>query len=166
MNPDLINEIPEGIKQHLAEIRAWLDENVIVYDNVKSVTMHKFEIDWDKLNGLFFIIVDGQECDMAFRFSSLTATGKTKVCMPMFHSPLGAPASYAAIEISEKIIERMASTLTKAMPTIKPLGLDKVTGKILTFMNPSSERLPPAHEIQAAKDIISQPNFSITLDFS
>lgn len=166
MTADVEDEIPESIKRHLAEIRVWLDENVTVYENVKSITMHRFEIDWNKMNGTFFITVDGQECDMRFSFASLTATGKTEVYRPMFHSPLGAPASYAAIEISEKIIDRMAATLTKAMPSIKPLGLDKVTGKILTFGNPSSERLPPAHEIQAAKDIMSQPNFSITLDFS
>ena len=160
------NDIPENIRKHLKQIEAWLDENVTVYENVTLVTMHTFEIDWDKMNGSFFIMVDDQACDIRFHFYSLTATGKTEVNMPMFHSPLGAPASYAAIEISEKIMDRMASTLTKAMPSIKPLGLDKATGKTLTFYNPTSERLPPAHEIKAARDIMSQPNFLITLDFS
>ncbi len=166
MSVETSEEIPEHIKQHLEEIRVWLDENVIVYDNVKSVTMHKFEIDWDKLNGLFCISVNGEECDMPFRFSCLTVTGKPEIYRPMFHSPLGAPASYTAIDISECVIERMVSTITKFMPTIKPLGLDKESGKIITFQTPQSERLPATAEIQATKDMVSQPNFSIKLDFA
>lgn len=95
MTVDVEDEIPESIKQHLAEIRVWLDENVTVYENVKSVTMRQFEIDWNKMNGTFFISVDGQECDMRFSFASLTATGKTEVYRPMFHSPQGARQAYS-----------------------------------------------------------------------
>lgn len=166
MSADQIEEIPDHIKQHLEEIRIWLDENVTVYDDVRTVTLHTFEIDWEKLNGSFHIAVNGEECEMPFRFACLTATGKPEVYRPMFHSPLGAPASYAAINISERIIERMASTIGKFMPSIKPLGLDKESGKVMTFQTPQHERLPSTAEIQAAKDITSQPNFSIKLDFA
>ena len=166
MSIDQTEEIPDHIKQHLEEIRAWLDKNVTVYDDVRNVTLHTFEIDWEKLNGSFRIAVNGEECEMPFRFACLTATGKPEVYRPMFHSPLGAPASYAAVDISERIIERMASTIGKFMPSIKPLGLDKESGKVLTFQTPQRERLPSATEIQAAKDITSQTNFSIKLDFA
>jgi hypothetical protein len=166
MNIDQADEIPDDIKQHLVEIRAWLDENVTVYDDVQTVTLHNFEIDWEKLNGSFRIIVNEKDCEMPFRFACLTATGKPEVYRPMFHSPLGAPASYAAVDISERIIDRMISTIAKFMPSIKPLGLDKESGKILTFQTPQHERLPSVAEIQAAKDIVSQPDFLIKMDFS
>ena len=166
MNTDQTDEIPDHIKQHLVEIRAWLDENVTVYDDVRTVTLRNFEIDWEKLNGSFHITVNGEDCKMPFRFSCLTATGKPEVYRPMFHSPLGAPASYAAVDIAERIIDRMVSTIAKFMPSIKPLGLDKESGRVLTFQTPQHERLPSITEIQAAKDIISQSNFLIKLDFA
>ena len=165
MSTETDNEIPESIKQHLEQIRVWLDENVTVFSDVKNVVLHDFVVDWDKLSGSFKITVNGQLCDMKFSFSCLTATGKPEIYRPMFHSPLGAPASYAAVDISDKVIDRVQATIAKIMPAIKPLGLDKASGKVLTFMTPQAERLPSISEIQAAKDIISQEGFSIKMDF-
>jgi len=47
MTVEIENDIPEGIKEHLKQIEAWLDENVTIYKGIKSVTMHNFSIKLD-----------------------------------------------------------------------------------------------------------------------
>lgn len=163
---DQPEEISERIARHLEEVRTWLDENVTVYDDVRSVTLHTFNIDWNDLGGSFQISVNGERCELPFSFGCRTATGKPEVYFPMFHSPLGAPASYAAIVISEQVIEHIKGAIGKLMPSLKPLGLDSESGKELTYQTPLHERLPSRAELQAAKAVTSQANFSIKLDFS
>ena len=53
---------------------------------------------------------------------------------PMFTSPLGAPASYAAIELSEELNAAMRAKMREIFPTIAPLRLNRKTGVEFTML--------------------------------
>lgn len=155
--------ISPSLEEHLRQVEEWLDANVTVFRDVATVRMHSFAIDWEELKGAFSVSIDGIDYDEPLRFSCLTVTGKPEIYLPMFHSPLGAPASYAAVELPKEVHERLVLTLQELLPSVKPLGLDKETGEILTFQDPPSKRLSSQEEIWSARRKLSQPGFAITL---
>lgn len=146
----------EEFETHIEAIRSWLNENVIVYDDPKRLAMHHFVMKYEFLSGDFTLRVDGEDCPFEFHFNCLTATGKCTVHRPSFTSPLGAPASYAAVEIGDTLIDKMAAAITRLMPPIKPLGFDKTTGVELTTRSPFRDRLPPDYDPNAIREKMEQ----------
>ena len=53
----------------------------------------------------------------------------------MFVSPLGAPASYAAIELSDEIDAALRAKMREIFPRIEPLGRNRKTGAEITMGN-------------------------------
>jgi hypothetical protein len=43
--------LPDGIREHVELVRAWLDENVRVYPTPREIMLSEFHIDWDRLTG-------------------------------------------------------------------------------------------------------------------
>jgi len=59
----------------------------------------------------------------------------------MFTSPLGVPASYAAIRITSNTHNAISEALKKAFPKLKPLGRNRDTGIEITYQSPIEARL-------------------------
>jgi hypothetical protein len=60
---------------------------------------------------------------------------------PMFHSPLGAPASFAAIELSPRVEAAVLAGLRALVPPLKPFGTDTETGEEITMASSLRQRL-------------------------
>jgi len=151
----------ESIEKHLEEVSAWLEENIKVYLEPNTVTLSSFQVDWSNFSGEFKVAFDNVVLPEDFRFG-LEASGKTMFYMPMFHSPLGAPASYAAIEITENTKTAIMSGLRKTFPRLKGAGLDKETGREITFHTHPADRVD-AKILTLAKEKLTQ-NYSVTID--
>jgi len=152
------------IKSHIDQVRDWLKENVLTYENVLAVTLYGFVIPESKTRGVysgsFKVKFDQQECPFDFTFSiGSDAVGKPVYCTPTFHSPLGAPASYSAINIPKETQEAIAKALGDIFPSVKPLGLDPETGQILTMQTKHIDRVRDHDVMNAAIERARAPDF-------
>lgn len=129
-----------GSDEHLEEVSQWLGENVASYPTPRAVTLSDFEIDWKQMSGRFYVSLDGQRIEDPFRLS-LGQNGWVQFHPPMFTSPLGAPASYRAIELTDDTYAAITSALRSIFPRMKPMGMDAATGALISQRTPIGERI-------------------------
>jgi hypothetical protein len=151
--------LSEEERKHLEAVGAWLDENTVTVPEPNTVTLYDFKVDWSKWSGSFRIRFDDVLHEDRFQFSD-DGTGKVRLSLPMFVSPLGAPASYPAVEISERTREAILQALGSTLPKITPHGRNRKTGIETTVSTPISERLT-SDELRKIKNVVNF-KFSIT----
>ena len=119
----------------IARVENWLVENVRVITQANELTLSDFTYNCKSYNGQFSISVDGEALEGRWRFNLENADGWPSVAPPMFVSPLGAPASYAAIELSDEIDAALRAKMREIFPRIAPLGRNRKTGVEITMGN-------------------------------
>jgi hypothetical protein len=120
-------------ENRLAEVEYWLAENVRVITQANELALSDFT--YDRSSGQFSVSVDGEVLEDRWHFSLNNADGWVTICPPMFGSPLGVPASYAAVELSHEIDAALRVKMREIFPRIAPLGLNRKTGVELTNWN-------------------------------
>ena len=120
----------------IARVENWLVENVRVITQANELTLSDFTYNCKSYNGQFSISVDGEALEGRWRFFLESEDGWPSVTPPMFMSPLGAPASYAAIELSEEIDAALRTKMREIFPRIAPLGRNRKTGVEITMGTP------------------------------
>ena len=153
----------ESILRHIEEVRAWLDENVQVFTEPQSVTLSDFVVDWNEFSGDFRVFLDSAELPDKLRFG-LNASGKTDFYLPMFHSPLGAPASYAAIELTPRTLEAIKQGLHKTIPHVMATGINKETGLEVEAHTPPQLRLSAETLKGAMGKIVNDYSVTVSLE--
>lgn len=153
--------IPVEIQAHIAEVERWLDDNVRVVPAPRAVTLSDFEIDWSKLTGSFTLALDGEPLPDRFRFD-LEITGWLRWQMPMFHSPLGAPASYAAYEFTPETRRAIDEALRAVLPRLHGCGLVRATGQRIDQSTPLEARIVDWGAFEAAKARASASGFVVS----
>ena len=93
----------DELNDRLTMVENWLEENVRVVTHANELTLCDFTCSRKNYSGEFDIQVDGELLDGRWHFWLDGADGWPTVSPPMFTSPLGAPASYAAIELSGEL---------------------------------------------------------------
>jgi hypothetical protein len=151
-----------GSKEHVARVMEWYKENVKVYPTPEKVTLSEFEVDWVELSGSFRIDFDDVQVNDRFDFS-LEASGWTTFHIPMFHSPLGAPASYLAILISSETENAIMEGLRATIPRIEPFGLNRKTGKETTQNTSISDRIINLSQFESVKNIVCSADYTISI---
>lgn len=154
--------MPESVETHRQEIQQWLEDNVQSYSTPQRVTLKQFDVNWQELSGVFSVELDGLQLPTKFRFQ-LEASGKTSVRLPMIHSPMGAPASYRAVEITEATEAAIAKALHQTIPRIRGCGVDPKTGQQIAFHTPVSERIVDQSLFLAAQRELGLPTFSVSV---
>jgi len=97
----------------IEEVGEWLEENVLVCPEPKIITLSNFR--QKDLGGEFTLTLDSVTLIDSISFDNWPLNSSLiSIYMPMFHSPLGVPASYAAIEITDNTRKLIVSTLRKA----------------------------------------------------
>ncbi|ABM39949.1 hypothetical protein [Polaromonas naphthalenivorans] len=150
------------IAEHLAQVSAWLDENVVSYPTPAAITLSDIQMNWTDLSGSFILSLDGKEVPDRFVFS-LDGTEWLKFFMPMFTSPLGAPASYAAVEFTEETRVAMEDGLRILMPKLAGFGQDRVTGDWVHQSTPWEARVMDTSAFEQARQRIEVGGYSITV---
>ena len=142
----------EHEKNRLKEVRAWLADNVVYIPEPKEVTLFDFEVDWSNWSGEFKIRFDDFVSEDSFGLG-MEMTGVPKFYYPMFTSPLGVPASYAAIEITSNTHNAINEALKRTFPKLKPLGKNRDTGIQIMYNSPMEARLA-RHEIEETELLV------------
>lgn len=152
----------EEMKQQIKAVHAWLDKHVRVFAEPESVTLSDFTVNWADFSGSFRVTLDAEELPAKLRFA-LETSGETKFHLPMFHSPLGAPASYAALDLTPKTLAAIKQGLHLAIPRVMAAGSDKVTGQKIAFDAPLQQRISDEALKSAMARIIKDYTISVTL---
>lgn len=162
---DLVDSM---IKQRTAQLREWLANHVTCYPTPTTVTLFAFKVNWQTLSGTFRLQLDNQEIhsedeDEKFTFS-LEQNGKVRFDLPRFCSPLGVPASYAAIELTEATSKAILKGLHATIPCVLAFGLDKTTGKQVWSDTALKERIIDKAAFELAKTTVSEVDYKITIE--
>ena len=145
--------VSEEERQKLEAVLAFLDENTIFVPEPSCVTLYDFKVDWSKWSGSFRIKFDDVSHDDRFYFSE-DGTGKVRFTLPMFVSPLGAPASYPAVEITKRTREAIHRALDTTFPKLIPHGKNRKTGIETTIWTPIRDRLT-SDKLSSVKKLMS-----------
>ena len=147
-------------EERFKRLQIWLKENVVVIPEPQEVTLFDFEISWETWRGSFQIKFDDEIYADRLEFS-IGITGYPHYTVPSFTSPLGVPASYAAIEMTASTRDAITRGLNKTLPKFKPLGRNRETGIEITYQTPMSSRISVS-AIEEAKQRITEI-YSITI---
>jgi hypothetical protein len=143
----------KSIEDHMKKVRKWLDDNVQVFDEPWTVKLCDFQVDWSDFSGCFSLSLDNVTLKEKVRFG-LETSGKTTFYLPMFHSPLGAPASYAAIKLTKRTNRAITAALHKTIPRLMGAGVNRETGEEITYHSPPNKRI--SHDLlEQAKNNVS-----------
>ncbi len=146
------------LKDHLEQLSDWLEKNVIKHPTPSIVGLSGFDIDWSRMSGHFSLALDDLLVPAVFGLS-LGQNGWVQHHPPMFCSPLGAPASYSAIDLTDQTNAAIAKALKLIFPRLKPLGLDSESGKLIIGRTPLQDRISNTTEFEEAKSKISNSAF-------
>lgn len=124
----------------ILEIEDWLKLNVTKYSEPKRVRLFNFLINWERFTGTFKLKLDDDEVKYWISFST-DQSGRVVFDMPMFHSPMGVPASYPAVEFTGRTRVAINRALELLIPRLLPLGKDQRTGVEITFSTPLEDRV-------------------------
>lgn len=130
----------DNVSDHVKEVFAWLDENVAVYETPSSLTLSGFQVNSARYEGSFLVQLDAAAITRRFSFH-LSGNGKPAICPPMFTSPLGAPASYAAVELTDETYAGIHKLLESLLPAMRPLGLNRDIDQLIFHGTPLQDRV-------------------------
>lgn len=151
-----------GITEHIKEVSRWLDENVVSYPTPRTITLSGFEIDWNHMSGRFYVSFDSKRIEDPFRLS-LAQNGWVQFHPPMFTSPLGAPASYSVVELTDETVVALTKALRSVFPRFKPMGLDRETGAFIEQRTPVAERIGDSTGFENAKSAVMLSGYQVTV---
>jgi hypothetical protein len=86
---------------------------------------------------------------------SLGDTGRLQFAMPMYHSPLGAPASYAAVEFTDDTRNAINDALSLLMPKFSGFGLHPLTREFIHQSTPLVDRVMDQEGLEVSKRLLS-----------
>jgi len=147
-------------QSRLKELQIWLSENVTDVPEPKEVTLFDFEVNWSNWSGNFKIRFDDFVSEDSFGLG-MEMTGVPKFYYPMFTSPLGVPASYAAIEITSNTHNAINEALKRTFPKLKPLGKNRDTGIEITYQSSVEARV--SREAVEETEALVIKGYSITV---
>ena len=150
-------------KSHAEQVWDWVEENLERYPTPRRVTLYAFEIDWNELRGAFNVMLDEQAFPHRLDFH-LGVCGRVGFQLPMFVSPLGAPASCAAVELTDPTDSAISKALLTTIPKVLGLGLNRKTGRGIDGRTPILERAVDAEAFLLARAKASVPGYSITVE--
>lgn len=143
-------------------INAWLESHVQVFATPNELTLFNFVVDWQKISGTFQIKLDAEVLAESFSFA-IDQSGKANFYLPMFHSPLGVPASYASVKFTDETSYAILKGLRSVIPRLRGLGVDSVTGLEITYSTPILDRIIDKDVFDATKLNLSRSDFNVTI---
>jgi hypothetical protein len=121
-------------------VRVWLEDNVFIPPRPQEITISDIQFDWKRLSGSFRLAVDN--CAIKDLFDVwIEIDGKPRFCPPMFCSPLGAPASYAAVQLDSATNAAIIRALDSVLPRLRGYGLYKELGLEIWGNSPLEDRI-------------------------
>ncbi len=150
----------ESRHDHIQAVMEWLQKNVRFYPIPSSITLQQIRLDRKELKGEALLLIGdarpGEELSLW-----MSETGWLTFSPPLFHSPLGAPATYGAIELTKSTEEAIDAAVRSLLPRLLPLGLNRKTGDWVTIGTPLRERIVDVSEFDVAFEKITGSDFEL-----
>ena len=148
------------MNEKIEKLRNWLRVHVVSPSTPKVVVLSNIDFDWKGLSGSFNVTLDNLRLISGFRFS-VDISGKYQISPPMYVSPMGVPASYPSIELTEETTNEITKLINDFFPKVKPLGIDKETGVFIDRNVPMSDRVVDREELNWVVDELSTEGFKM-----
>jgi len=142
-------------------VKKWLDENVLVFKKVTLLELHAITFSLDVYQGSLVAYINDERVN--FTFGANDCDGKIKVNGPIFVSPLGAPASYSAINLPNEYTKLIEKNLRECFPNLRPYGKNRETGIETDGLTPISQRIIDRDKVMKSIEAISKNDFFIKL---
>ena len=135
-------------------LEEWLEANVLVIPEPRTVMLFNFDLNWSKWSGQFKLRFDDFELNewVALRVSD---NGRMRHDLPTFTSPLNVPATFSAVRLTEMTNLAIEKGLNYAFPRLKPLGKNRQSGIEINHSTPISERISE-RQIEAAIQLVNE----------
>lgn len=150
--------VNDSQREHIQAVREWLQKNVRVYPTPSTITLRHIRLDRKQLRGEALLLIDdklpGEELTLW-----MSESGMLTFSLPLFHSPLGAPATYAAIELSKNTEQAIVAAVQGLLPRLLPLGINPKTKEWVTTSTPLHERIADTSEFNIAFQRITSSDF-------
>ena len=144
----------------LDELHNFLRGNVVSPSTPKVIVLSDFEFDTEDFKGSFKLTLDSDVMKERFRFG-IEIDGRYEISPPLYVSPMGVPASYPSIELTEETTNEITKLINDFFPKVKPLGIDKETGVFIDRNVPMSDRVVDREELNWVVDELSTEGFKM-----
>ena len=132
------------------------------YSRATSCFPFCFDINWSDWSGEFKLKLDDFELEDSIRLG-IGVDGRTEFHLPVFTSPLGVPASFSAIRLTEKTKLAISEGLNRTFPRLKPLGRSSETGIEIVYSTPINARLSKQRIERAKRLVVSEYFINVSL---
>ena len=150
--------------EHVKQVHEWVEKNMQRFSMPTFLVIDDIEFDSARFGGSFSLQLDDVKMEDKFDFS-IGIDGKYHHSVPMFVSPLGAPASFPAIELSVETGKAITQALNQMLPKMLAFGLHPVSKQFINSCTPISERILDKSAIQPLNELIASGNARIELRF-
>ena len=148
------------MNEKIKKLRNWLRGHVVSPSTPKFITLSNFEFDLKEFKGSFKLTLDNLKFISEFRFS-VDISGRYEITPPLYVSPMRVPASYPSIELTDEASEGIKRLINEFFPKIKPLGLDKNTGKFIDRNTAILDRVVDAQHVSWVIDQVTSKDFEL-----
>jgi hypothetical protein len=145
--------VEKPVDDHLEKVRAWLELNVHVPPKPKKVTLSEITFDWNSGRGSFVLNLDEHPVKDLFRIY-VEMNGQMAFTPPLHISPLGAPASYAAIKLDESTEQAIKKALSRVFPKFLAYGRHKGRDAYIDALTPLGDRVVNDEEFVEKKSLL------------
>ncbi len=145
-------------RDHIQAVSEWLQKNVRVYSTPSTITLRQIRLDRKELRGEALLLI-GDALPSEELALWMSETGWLTFSPPLYHSPLGAPATYGAIELTKNTEQAVATAVQGLLPRLLPLGVNPKTEEWVTTSTPLQERITDVSVFSAAFERITHPDF-------
>ncbi len=143
-------------------LESWLKENILKICKPNKLVLHSFKVDLRAFSGSFMVDVDEGTLNASFSLY-LGSDGKFHFVEPMFLSPMGVPASYAAIEIDPDTRLAIANSISNQFPKFRAYGFHKDLNKIIDSSSSLEDRVFDSYYLKSFESNLLDPNFQLTV---
>jgi hypothetical protein len=150
----------DALHEHVKAVHEWVERNIRAYAPPQRIRVRSIELNPETLRGKARLLLGEQQAEEELSLS-VSETGWMTYSLPMFHSPLGAPASYSAVSLTEGTRNAVDRAVRSLLPRLLPLGLHPLTREWITTATPLSERMTDPAAFRLSLDRFREPDFEV-----
>jgi hypothetical protein len=151
------------MNEKIEKLRNWLRVHVVSPSTPQSITLSDFEFNTKDISGSFCLTLDKVRFDSRFNFD-VQMNGQYEIYPPLFVSPMGVPASYPSIELTDETKIMIVKLLNNFFPKVKPMGIDRETGEFITGNTPMENRVMNIDSLECLKEEVMEGGFQLKFE--
>jgi hypothetical protein len=151
------------VNEKIEKLRNWLRVHVVSPSTPQAITLSDFEFNTKDISGSFCLTLDNVKFISRFDFD-VQMNGQYEIYPPLFVSPMGVPASYPSIELTDETKIMIEELLNNFFPKVKPLGIDRETGEFITRNTPMVKRLIDIDSLESIKEEVMEEGFQLKFE--